>query len=553
MSWAATFALALPAVVPLAAHVSGMRAHGYAPTGFVQSDMPYYLANARRIFDGSFNGFYSNPNSYRADSPKIYFQPLILLLGVLVRVTGAQPGFVFQFVGVLGILATIRVALALCTAIVGPVRDISDVLVRIGFVWGGGLLAVAGVIASHVTPVVDTFQFDPEHGWWFLNLGRNFIYPTEAWYHAIALGAILAVIRRRYGAAVLLGALMSVSHPFTGIELLGVLLSWALVERFWIRSGEPPRWFAPACAALAVLHVAYYLVFLPTFPEHRQVQLQWTIPWVYPTRSLVLALCLVAVPAGIALTRSSPGGHRGTTRIQRVLLALFLVVFALSHHDWVMRPVEPIHFARGYDWIALYLLGAPVIRETCAALLAGRHRVLGVSTVVALTALLLSDNALWVAGLARSELIWRGGARGSQSGPSAVGYGLSTDEVELMHHLGDPGLHGAVLVTDDLRLSYLATVYTPLRPWVAHYWTTPWALERRAELRAFADSGRLVPIWSTLRLAIVSDRASPPIAGLHALLGPHPTPVFANRSFAVYLREPGASPAESTGAARGSE
>jgi len=42
---------------------------------------------------------YGNPFSPFYDTPRIYFQPLILVLGVVWRLSGWDPGVVFTLVG----------------------------------------------------------------------------------------------------------------------------------------------------------------------------------------------------------------------------------------------------------------------------------------------------------------------------------------------------------------------------------------------------------------------------------------------------------------------
>jgi len=46
---------------------------------------------------------------------------------------------------------------------------------------------MAGLLVPWLTgapPTPDApapFQYDPQNGWWFLNLGRNLVYPFEAY------------------------------------------------------------------------------------------------------------------------------------------------------------------------------------------------------------------------------------------------------------------------------------------------------------------------------------------------------------------------------------
>jgi hypothetical protein len=57
------------------------------------------------------------------------------------------------------------------------------------------------------------FDPGPARGWWRLNFGRNLIYgPTEVYYRTVFFLAILFLIWRRFGSAIFLAALLSLSH-----------------------------------------------------------------------------------------------------------------------------------------------------------------------------------------------------------------------------------------------------------------------------------------------------------------------------------------------------
>src|SRR5262249_6683750 len=45
----------------------------------------------------------------------------------------------------------------------------------------------------------------------------------------------------------------------------------------------------------------------------------------------------------------------------RLFAVCFLVVFALTQHNLLIKPRQPIHFAHGYDWVALFFIDAPAL------------------------------------------------------------------------------------------------------------------------------------------------------------------------------------------------
>jgi hypothetical protein len=79
--------LVLPAFIPVVAHWTWLRHLGLTPTGFIQYDMPYYMANAREAFDpargaGGFTPWYESPFSASDTPPRLHFQPLPFTLGL---------------------------------------------------------------------------------------------------------------------------------------------------------------------------------------------------------------------------------------------------------------------------------------------------------------------------------------------------------------------------------------------------------------------------------------------------------------------------------------
>ena len=101
------------------------------------------------------------------------------------------------------------------------------------FFWGGGILSLVGLAFGLPagTPFAKaSLMFDPMDGWWLLNFGRNLVSPTEAYYHGIFLLAILMLLRKRFGAALALSALLSASHPFSGLSLALVFTTYAAIE-----------------------------------------------------------------------------------------------------------------------------------------------------------------------------------------------------------------------------------------------------------------------------------------------------------------------------------
>ena len=93
--------LALPALLPLGNAVIAPYLHNRVPTGFIEYDMPVYLANGRGHFNQGFQFTYSNPYALY-NAPAIYFQPQVFLLGFMQQL-GLDPGVTFNCFGLLAL------------------------------------------------------------------------------------------------------------------------------------------------------------------------------------------------------------------------------------------------------------------------------------------------------------------------------------------------------------------------------------------------------------------------------------------------------------------
>lgn len=520
--WLASLALTLPATWPYILHF--LDSAGGKATGFIGIDMPVYMANAREHFDAA-SVTYGNPFSPFYDTPSIYFQPLSLLLGVVWRVTGLDPGLIFVGFGLIAAVACVRVGLSLYAKLVG-LETWTHWSGLVIFVWGGGVIALAGFAYNTLTGDASAtlFRFDPGGGWWFLNFGRNLVFPTEALYHALFLGCILETVRGRFTGALILAALVSVSHPFTGLQLLLILTAWSFVERIFLESRAVPIRFALGCGALLALHLGYYLFFLSLFPEHRALMEQWAQPWAYQAKHFVPAYLLVGGFTAWRMRRLRLARVVLSTPVNRFLLIWFAGSFVLANHEFAMEPIQPAHFTRGYVWIPLFLLGAPVLMKLMATLWSSQRRLLGPLCVAAVVGGFISDNAVWLA---------------TRKAP--IGIYRTEDQHELLAWMDTPEHRGAVVLAEQSDIGYLATVYTPLRAWHSHLFNTPNGRQRRQEARAFFQDGVFLDGWRSMRTLIVYENEDLVQPGLGIPSEMSASTTFRNSTFTVWEVEPGKS------------
>jgi len=406
----------------------------------------------------------------------------------------------------------------------------------LAFMWGGGVFALVAGLLSIVPSDISAigFSFDSEHwwgflraidpgiGWWFLNLGRNLVLPTEAVYHTLFFGAIISIIGRRFVLAAVLTGVLSISHPFTGSALLAIVGAWATFEIVVLRSGAVPRWFLAVTVALGVLHAAYYLAFLPRFPEHRQLQEQWSIAWSLQWIQSVLGYWVVFAFAAWRLRTRARLREALSHWPNRLLVTWLLVSIALENHElFLNKPIQPLHFTRGYTWVALFLLGVPAITTCFRRLRSGASKPFAWVATGALVAVLLSDNIAWLSGTATREDSFR------------LGLAVSDDEKAVMDWMRDQAPQGTVVLSEDEDLGYLLTAYTPLRPWSGHWANTPWTRQRRGELRRFFTKGLVVETWRTLPMLVVFRNSDDWRARIRGFADENASLVYTNHSYAV--------------------
>ena len=530
-AWVVSLAMIAPAAIPYLTHYFQAPA-GTVPTGFIVWDMPYYMANAREHFDnGGFYPFYGNPSSPRYDTDRIYAQPMTLLLGTTWRLTGFDPGAIIAVFGIFAAWGCSRVAMALYAEVVG-LRTGAQWLGLVVFGWGGGLLAIAGAVANLVArgKVDDPLVLDPSRGFWFLNYGRNLILPTEALYHGLAFGAILLVLRGRYLAGAAVAAVLSASHPFTGIEFLLILAAWSAAEVRYFENPAVPRRFARIMVGLLALHVGYYLIYLRTSGDHRQVMEHWTTyVFLLGADAYLPAYALVGALAAWRLRRARLAAEFFARPGHRLLAFWGVIAFALAKHDAFIKAVQPIHFDHGYVWTALFLIGAGPLVALLGRLTTPGRRRWGVPCVVALVAVFLADNAVFLAAFP---------VKAARNGTPA-GMVLPRSMRDLYRWLDAPANRGRLVLADPAveDIGYLTTVYTPLRSWIGHPSNTPGILERRAELAAFFERGAMPDAWKARPLLVIflgrTEQTVPPwLPDRGAVLA------YRNDSFRVYRIDP---------------
>jgi hypothetical protein len=464
---------AVVAVLPFLPVYVSHYLHGEGiPTGFIQGDQPYYSANGRAVFERG-NGL-SYPNPYDPDpaAPAIYFHWFPWLLGFGITKLHFDPGVQYVTLGVVAAVACAWLTFRLVESVLPDRRYLRTLYFLV--MWGGGLLALgalAGNLSSGQSPLADLTAYDPAAGWWFLNWGRNLVYPTEATYHAIVAATWLAVLRGRWKLAVLGGAALAATHPFSGLQLL-LVLGAGFASSFVVRRDRQSLYGGIAVAVLLAVVAWYYGVFLESFPQHRQLRNVWSLAWTLTPLTMLLAYGPVGAAAVARLWRD----RRRLTPATDFLVWAFVVSLLLAKHDWFVAPHQPLHFTRGYVWTPLCLLALPLLQRGLVRLRETRGAAAAAAVIVVVGTVAASDNAAFVL---RS---WRNPYAGSP-------LYMSPGERNMFEWVDAKRLRG-VLATPYPNTSYLAATYTPLRPYYGHPYNTPNYAARVAQVESWLTTGK---------------------------------------------------------------
>jgi hypothetical protein len=487
-------ALAIPSLVFAAvssAHWSA--APGEVFTGVWRSDLLHYLAYAREA--GEAGGLvYGHAFSDSFDSARVFSNLEILLLGWTWRITGIPVPWLWQLArpvagwlmlwGLWGLVAQLFPR----SRYGEPERSFAYALLALG---GGALwlLALGGGTAG----LLDRFRVlaigTAAGTGWAPSVFANALYPSEAFYHALAFATLVALLRDR-PALVLLGlVLLFWSHPFTGAELVAIVGAFSGVE--WLLAGRDRRRlaFALAVAAVAAPFLLYYLVWLPQRSDEARFLLDaWTGPaaryLLHPGDApamwgiFLLGPMLQLLPG----TRSLRPGQRRSERL--VLVWLGVVLLLVTQDRWLpagVRPVQPLHFTHGYLFVPLAVLTLQALLRRTAGWGAARRR-------LAATALLLMaalDSVLLVAAVATS--------------PDRVV--LSRDLARAIGFLAEQRPPSLVLPLTAQRdaWAYLLAV-SPHRLYLDHPLVTPGYTRKRERVQALVAARRPAERAAALRL-----------------------------------------------------
>ena len=490
---------------------------GITPTGFVQYDLPYSMACAREFADNGLRGLlFTLPSNAGEVGEPVLLQLHLWALGQLWRVLPVDPGALYVLFGaVMGLLA-VRAFVRLFDAVV-PTHGAARYWGHVLLLWGGGVLALSGEALNifHGRPAADTWKhlldLDPAHGWWMMSLGRCLILPNEAYYHWLFFAAALAFVRQRHLLAVTCLLVLAASHPFAGMGGLAVFTSWSIAERLVAKDVRTP-WAVPLTLVGTIgACCAYYFLWLP---PRMDPELASELPSAYivEARSILPAYLLVLIPAIARIGTRDRFRAFVSDRSSRMLLVMAAVQFALENHELLIDPYQPAHFARGYTWAALFLIGAPWLLNEAWPFVRHRWPRARAAIAGAVLVLFLSDNTAFFSLNMKRQLR-----------ASLPGFWLTSHQREVLAYLNAHPPDGALAISQDEDLGYMIIVYTPWRAYRSHFFGEGDAWSKVKQQAAYFDGRIIDPLLEGPLLVIAKrDRAGfvPPGAASLVLENP---------------------------------
>lgn len=445
-------------------------------TGFFHYELPYYVANGRAAFERGNGLSYPNPYDSNPNAPNIYAHWLPWLFGLFAGPFGFDPGDV-----ILTFTVIAAFTFAMTTRQLVQWRLPNERLQSPAFLlamWGGGLFALAGYLSGGFSQIL---TFDPGNGMWFLNWGRNALFPTEAIYHSLVAGCWIAELRNRTKWANAFLILLATTHPWSGLELLLTINLWRAIQ--WMgtfRTGsDSSAKLRSLLVSVSVLvaFLSYYKIWLPSFPSHAELQSVWELDWSVSWRTAALAWLPIFVIAATGVGLKLRDGK--LQQADQFLICAFFVAAGLALHDRILKPVQPIHFTRGYVWMPLFLLAVPTVAawvDRSAKQPATRSIAMALIAGVA-----VSDNLAFSITHVRQQL-------------AGDGFHLTSHKRALLLELSrNVPTRSKTVLSDSEQLNYLIPTYSSSRSWLGHHFNTP-QFKSRSTIREDVFSNNTVNI-----------------------------------------------------------
>lgn len=479
--WLFAFILTAPMIIFYARHFIS-HSSWLNPTGFIAYDNVSYIAYAKQYLDAdNVKLLYSNPLNDSGNYTGIYFQTQNIFF-ILLLALGIPPGIVLVVFNCLCTMLSFRMVISIYDHLI--VEKQNRKLFISFFCWGGGLLAIAGIPIALINDggnldfLDRIFYIDPAWGWWGLNFGRGHFMSSEGYFHFLFLSAILCILKKKWILALVVTTILSLSHPFTGFELVAIIAVWGGVEKFLLQRENPGWSFFTGILLILAFHIFYYLYYLNQFPEHKSLSEQYSLNWRLRFFNMIPAWFIVGALAVFSFIKFKTALFKNENN--RLFLCWFLVALILANHELFIKPMQPIHFTRGYIWASLFLLGLPALQKFFQHTKTTTIRFLQIFFII----LMFSDNFLWIGNYVRNK-----------ASSASTSY-ITDEQKNLLKVLNQHSTNQTLIIGNDNILTYLSIVHTKAYPWVSHPYTTPYYAKKIKAYEEFIFQNKIDSAWA---------------------------------------------------------
>ncbi len=332
--------------------------------GFPRTDTIFYYSAVREIFENGNGLFYANPASSNPNSPRIYTHLFFIICAWVWKLTGISfptldgamclvCGTGMFFLGIWALWPLCPQRRRIFWSLTGLV------LLGGGIVWFWSILKVIVSPFSNDSLPIYFFRTWREKACllsWGHNVFRNLDYSTECFYHILFFVAMGFAIRRRYVQSLVVLFLCWWTHPFTALEATFILGIFFFLT--WILERQRKEGLAFAITiGLLIMGLGYNFIFLRIFPEHRLVLRQMLgVHYTFRLSLMPFAYGFL-LPAALLGIFWRPGLERFCSTRQGLFTLCWLIIsFVLLKNDLLLgkrNAVQPLHFSRGYVFLAL--------------------------------------------------------------------------------------------------------------------------------------------------------------------------------------------------------
>src|SRR5262249_29405352 len=158
-----------------------------------------------------------------------------------------------------------------------------------------------------------------------------------------------------------------------------------------------------------------------------------------------------------------------------------------------------IHFAHGYDWVALFFIGAPALVSILERFQRIPHWFWRNAALGLFIGFALLDNLTWYGSFFVSQA-------SSWTLPSRDSLMLTNDHRSVLAWIDRNTAPREMVISQDWLVGYLVSPYTRVRSWEGHYANTPFSAQRTAEVRQAFLEERILPEWNRQRVYYVVQR-----------------------------------------------